>query len=118
MKVHDYENDFFYIFVGTSHSIAWTAPPADKQQVAKRKPFCLDLHERTFELFKNFLEKYTENFYEENPPLPFSTTEEHYRFVHLCLKLLRTNLNLCIGNGLNGKVLGGHAKDLRMLLFR
>lgn len=64
------------------------------------------------------MEKYTGNFYEKEPPSPFRNLEEHHRFVHLCLKLLCTNLNVCIGNGLDGKVLGKHAKDLRMLLFR
>lgn len=116
LKVSHYY--FYNIFKGTSHSIAWTTPPADKQHIAKRKPFCLDLHERTFELFKNFLEKYTESFYEKTPPLPFNTADEHHRFVQLCLKLLCTNLNLCVSNGLNGKVLGEHAKDLRVLLFK
>lgn len=78
----------------------------------------MDLHERTFELFKNFLEKYTGSFYDKDPPSPFCSSEQHHRFVHLCLKLLCTNLNVCIGNGLDGKVLGEHAKDLRMLLFK
>lgn len=110
-------SECFY-FEGTSHSIAWTTPPPEKQQVAKRRPISLDLHEKTFELFKNFLAKYAGNFYEKEPPLPFTTSDEHHRFVLLCVKLLCTNLDLCIWNCLDGRVLGKHTKDLRMLLFK
>lgn len=92
--------------------------PIERQQITEHKPFCVDLHEKTFELFKNFLERYTSTFYHEEPPAPFRNLAEHHRFVLLCLKLLCTHLNLCVLGGLNSKVLGSQTKDLRVLLFR
>ncbi|KAF2886888.1 hypothetical protein ILUMI_19285, partial [Ignelater luminosus] len=102
----------------TSHSIVWTSTPIENRQITRHRPFCLDLHERTFELLKNFLEKYTNSFYEEYPPAPFRNSNEHHRFVLLCLKLLSTHLNLCVNGGLSNSVLGSQAKGLRILLFR
>lgn len=40
------------ISAGTSHSIAWTTVPSETQQITRHKPFCLDLHEKTFNYFK------------------------------------------------------------------
>lgn len=105
------------IIPGTSHSIAWTAPPLETQQISEQRPFCLDLNEKTFELLKNFLEKYTTSFYNNEPPSPFQTHAQHYRFVLHCLKLLSTHLNLCVMKGLSNKILGAQAKGLRILLF-
>lgn len=106
------------ISAGTSHSIALTAMPFERQQVTWHKPFCLDLHEDTFGLLKSFLEKYTESFYGVGLPNPFSVREDHHKFVLLTLKLLSTHLSLAVSNGLSNTVLGGVAKDLRTLLFR
>ncbi|KAK9884642.1 hypothetical protein WA026_007479 [Henosepilachna vigintioctopunctata] len=106
------------ISAGTSHSIAWTSVPTESTQVIRHKPFCLDLHENTFELFKKFLEKYTDTFNYDKPPLPFKTSADHYRFVLLCLKLLCTHLNLCINGKTGTHELVKHAKSLRTVLFR
>ncbi|KAF5301595.1 hypothetical protein FQR65_LT08900 [Abscondita terminalis] len=106
------------ISAGTSHSIVWTSLPTESQQITRHRPFCLDLHERTFELLKHFLEKYANCFYDKNPPNPFLTTAEHHHFVLLCLKLLYTHLNLCVNGCLNTGILGSQAKGLRALLFR
>ncbi|KAG5885881.1 hypothetical protein JTB14_019144 [Gonioctena quinquepunctata] len=106
------------ISAGTSHSIAWTSVPSESQNITKHKPFCLDLHERTFGFLKIFLEKYARTFAYETPPLPFKTAEEHNKFVLLSLKLLCTHLNLCINGNLNTAVLNNHAKALRTALFR
>ncbi|KAK5649906.1 hypothetical protein RI129_000935 [Pyrocoelia pectoralis] len=91
--------------------------PMESQQITRHRPFCLDIHERTFELLKIFLEKYTKNFYEKYPPAPFLTSIEHHHFVLLCLKLLFTHLTLCVNGGLNTAILGTQAKGLRSLLF-
>lgn len=96
----------------------WTSTPVENRQVTRHRPFCLDLHERTFELLKHFLEKFTVSFYDNYPPLPFRTSIEHHRFVLLCLRMLLTHLHLCINGGLNNGVLGAQAKGLRTLLFR
>ncbi|XP_074033510.1 probable E3 ubiquitin-protein ligase HERC1 isoform X2 [Leptinotarsa decemlineata] len=106
------------ISAGTSHSIAWTSVPSEITNVTKHKPFCLDLHEKTFGMLKLFLEKYTKSFVYEKPPPPFKTVEEHNQFVLLTLKLLCTHLNLCINANLNTNVLNSHAKALRTALFR
>ncbi|KAJ8965419.1 hypothetical protein NQ314_004172 [Rhamnusium bicolor] len=106
------------ISAGTSHSIAWTSVPAESQHITKHRPFCLDLHEKTFGYLKVFLEKYTVTFTYDHPPLPFKSAEEHNRFVLLSLKLLCTHLNLCINGNLNTSVLNKHAKALRTVLFR
>ena len=42
--------------VGTSHTLAWTALPTDRQVVAWHRPFCFDLQETTFSLLRKFLE--------------------------------------------------------------
>ncbi|KAK4883685.1 hypothetical protein RN001_007004 [Aquatica leii] len=106
------------ISAGTSHSIVWTSLPTENQQITRHRPFCLDLHERTFELLKIFLEKYTNSFYDKYPPAPFLTSSEHHHFVLLCLKLLYTHLNLCVNGCINTGILGSQAKGLRALLFR
>lgn len=103
---------------GTSHSIAWTTVPVENQQITRHRPFCLDLHEKTFELLQNFLQKYTLKFYDEAAPPPFKTASEYHHFVYLCLKLLCIHLSLCISGGITSKVLGSQAKALRTLLFR
>ncbi|KAJ8985352.1 hypothetical protein NQ317_008383 [Molorchus minor] len=106
------------ISAGTSHSIAWTTTSSDSHHIAKHKPFCLDLHEKTFGCIKTFLEKYTVSFKYDHPPPPFASLEEHARFVLISLKLLRTHLNLCINGNINASILSKHAKALRMALFR
>ncbi|KAF5282986.1 hypothetical protein FQA39_LY04857 [Lamprigera yunnana] len=106
------------ISAGTSHSIVWTSLPTENRHITRHRPFCLDLHERTFELLKIFLEKYTNSFYNKYPPAPFITSIEHHHFVLLCLKLLYTHLNLCVSGCLNTGILGSQAKGLRALLFR
>ncbi|KAJ8960520.1 hypothetical protein NQ318_013805 [Aromia moschata] len=80
------------ISAGTSHSIAWTSVPTESHHVMKHRPFCLDLHEKTFGCIKTFLEKYTVSFAYDRPPQPFRSAEEHTRFVVLSLKLLCTHL--------------------------
>lgn len=117
-------------FKGTSHSIALTAVPIERQQVTWHKPFCLDLNEETFSLLRCFLEKYTNVFCNgslldeynvrilEEYNKPFPSVEEHNKFVLLCLKLLSTHLSLAVSGGLSNSVLGGEAKALRTLLFR
>ncbi|XP_018567016.1 probable E3 ubiquitin-protein ligase HERC1 [Anoplophora glabripennis] len=106
------------ISAGTSHSLAWTSKPKENQYITKHRPFCLDLHDKTFELLKIFLEKYTTSFTYNSPPLPFASPDEHKRFVLCCLKLLYIHLNICISGNLDTKVLKQHSKELRILLFR
>ncbi|XP_018324237.1 probable E3 ubiquitin-protein ligase HERC1 isoform X2 [Agrilus planipennis] len=106
------------ISAGTSHSIAWTATPTDAQPVTRHKPFCLDLNEKTFEYLRKFLEKYSNGFYEDKPPTPFKTSNEHNEFLGQCLKLLCTHLNMCVTGGMSSHILGQQAKGLRMILFR
>ncbi|KAL1506224.1 hypothetical protein ABEB36_005622 [Hypothenemus hampei] len=106
------------ISAGTSHSIAWTTIPLENQQITRHKPFCLDLHEKTFKYFKLFLEKYTKCFQEDNLPEPFKSQTEHHKFVLLTLKLLCTHFHLCINANLNTAVLDTHTKDLRTSLFK
>ncbi|XP_019763936.2 probable E3 ubiquitin-protein ligase HERC1 isoform X1 [Dendroctonus ponderosae] len=108
------------ISAGTSHSIAWTMLPSEKQHIAGHKTFCLDLHENTFKYIKVFLQKYAADFsYEDSqPPQPFQSRKEHQDFVLWTLKLLCTHFNLCINSERNAGVLGRHAKDIRLALFR
>ncbi|XP_044259648.1 probable E3 ubiquitin-protein ligase HERC1 isoform X3 [Tribolium madens] len=106
------------ISAGTSHSIAWTSMSTENHHMTKHKPFCLDLHEKTFILLKKFLEKYTVSFIYETPPPPFKTATEHHRFVLLTLKLLCTHLSLCINGNLGDNILNNHTKQLRIILFR
>ncbi|XP_017786874.1 PREDICTED: probable E3 ubiquitin-protein ligase HERC1 isoform X2 [Nicrophorus vespilloides] len=106
------------ISAGTSHSIAWTTIPLETPQVAKHKPFCIDIHERTFELLNEFLQKYTGAFFCDFPPPPFKNQEEHHRFVLLCLKLFHTHLNFCMKCNIDKSVLGNSAGSLRNILFR
>ncbi|KAH0619794.1 hypothetical protein JD844_014057 [Phrynosoma platyrhinos] len=46
------------ISAGTSHSLAWTALPRDRQVVAWHRPYCVDLEESTFSHLRSFLEQY------------------------------------------------------------
>ncbi|XP_033633807.1 probable E3 ubiquitin-protein ligase HERC1 isoform X2 [Asterias rubens] len=106
------------ISAGTSHSIAWTALPTDRQVVAWHRPFCVDLQEGTFSYLRSFLEHYCDRFDHPSPPLPFPTSREHQHFVLLCLKLLCTHLQLALAGGLASSILGSQARPLRHLLFR
>ncbi|KAG8223094.1 hypothetical protein J437_LFUL002042, partial [Ladona fulva] len=106
------------ISAGTSHSIAWTAMPTDRQVVTWHRPFCMDLQERTFSYLRQFLEKYCDFDSQDVPPPPFTTASEHHKFVSLCLKLLCTHLSLASNGGLTTSVLGNQAGPLRHLLFR
>ncbi|XP_045467504.1 probable E3 ubiquitin-protein ligase HERC1 isoform X2 [Harmonia axyridis] len=106
------------ISAGTSHSIAWTSIPSECPMILRHKIFCLDLHENTFKLFNKFLEKYTNTFKYEMPPVPFKTTSDHQRFVLLCLRLLCNHLSLCFNGNLGHNMLRKHSKSLRTVLFR
>ncbi|XP_030832727.1 probable E3 ubiquitin-protein ligase HERC1 isoform X3 [Strongylocentrotus purpuratus] len=106
------------ISAGTSHSVAWTALPSDRQVVAWHRPFCVDLQEGTFSHLRSFIEHYCEGFNGTQPPPPFPTAREHQQFVLLCLKLLCTHLQLALAGGLTASVLGNQARPLRHLLFR
>nr|CAD7425857.1 unnamed protein product [Timema monikensis] len=105
------------VSAGTSHSVFWTALPADRQVVTWQRPFCVELQEGTFSLLRLFVVKYCNSF-EDKCPQPFSTPEEHHKFVRLCLKLLSAHLSLALKGGLTSSILGNQAKPLRQLLFR
>uniref|UniRef100_A0A3Q2W7X5 HECT-type E3 ubiquitin transferase n=1 Tax=Haplochromis burtoni TaxID=8153 RepID=A0A3Q2W7X5_HAPBU len=62
------------ISAGTSHSLAWTALPRDRQVVAWHRPYCVDLEESTFSHLRSFLERYCEGINSEVPPLPFPSS--------------------------------------------
>ncbi|XP_063233987.1 probable E3 ubiquitin-protein ligase HERC1 isoform X2 [Bacillus rossius redtenbacheri] len=107
------------VSAGTSHSVFWTALPADRQVVMWQRPFCVELQETTFAVMKQFLQKYCSAFQEQSaPPPPFPTPAEHHKFVLLCLKLLSAHLSLAQSGGLTPSVLGAQATPLRHLLFR
>ncbi|CAM1299303.1 HERC1 (predicted) [Pycnogonum litorale] len=111
VKVHQ-------ISAGTSHTIVWTALPTDRQVVAWHRPFCIDIHEKTFSLLRSFLEHYCDSFTYKIPPSPFSNPREHHHFVQLCLKLLCTHLSLSVAGCVTPSLLGNQAKPLRNILFR
>ncbi|XP_013415684.1 probable E3 ubiquitin-protein ligase HERC1 isoform X1 [Lingula anatina] len=106
------------ISAGTSHSVAWTALPTDRQVVAWHRPFCMDLQEGTFSMLRLFLERYCEGLDSEEPLPPYPTKSAHENFTLLCLKLLSTHLSLALAGGMSTSVLGKEARPLRMLLFR
>ncbi|XP_072428176.1 probable E3 ubiquitin-protein ligase HERC1 isoform X3 [Chiloscyllium punctatum] len=106
------------ITAGTSHSLAWTAPPTDRQLVAWHRPFCVDLEESTFSYLRTFLDRYCDGINNEVPPQPFFSQREHHNFVYLCLKLLSTHLSLAQAGGTGAAVLGQQGRPLRNLLFR
>ncbi|XP_032830981.2 putative E3 ubiquitin-protein ligase HERC1 isoform X4 [Petromyzon marinus] len=106
------------ISAGTSHSLAWTALPTDRQVVAWHRPFCVDLEESTFSHLRSFLEHYYDRINSDVPPTPFPTSREHHHFVLLCLKLLSTHLSLAMAGGVATSILGRQARPLRNLLFR
>uniref|UniRef100_A0A8C1RPW7 E3 ubiquitin-protein ligase HERC1 n=1 Tax=Cyprinus carpio TaxID=7962 RepID=A0A8C1RPW7_CYPCA len=82
------------ITAGTSHSLAWTAVPTDRQLVAWHRPFCVDLEESTFTYLRSFLERYCDGISGDTPPAPFPSKREHHQFVLLCMKLLSIHLSL------------------------
>ncbi|XP_071845609.1 probable E3 ubiquitin-protein ligase HERC1 isoform X3 [Apostichopus japonicus] len=106
------------ISAGTSHSVAWTALPSDRQVVAWHRPFCVALEEQTFYHLHSFIERYCNGFDRSTPPPPFPNAWEHQQFVLLCLKLLCTHFHLTQAGGLASTVLGSQARPLRHLLFR
>ncbi|KAM5242072.1 putative E3 ubiquitin-protein ligase HERC1 isoform 19-T29 [Hipposideros larvatus] len=106
------------ISAGTSHSLAWTALPRDRQVVAWHRPYCVDLEESTFSHLRSFLERYCEKINSEVPPLPFPSSREHHNFLKLCLKLLSNHLALALAGGVATSILGRQAGPLRNLLFR
>ncbi|KAK1176357.1 putative E3 ubiquitin-protein ligase HERC1 isoform X1 [Acipenser oxyrinchus oxyrinchus] len=106
------------ITAGTSHSLAWTAVPTDRQLVAWHRPFCVDLEESTFAYLRNFLERYCDGINSDVPPPPFPSQREHHQFVLLCLKLLSIHLSLAHAGGTGASVLGVQGRPLRNLLFR
>uniref|UniRef100_UPI003AAEB7BA probable E3 ubiquitin-protein ligase HERC1 n=1 Tax=Centroberyx gerrardi TaxID=166262 RepID=UPI003AAEB7BA len=106
------------ITAGTSHSLAWTAVPTDRQLVAWHRPFCVDLEESTFTYLRNFLERYCDGIGNDMPPAPFLSKREHHQFLLLCMKLLSIHLSLAHAGGTGATVLGGQSRPLRNLLFR
>ncbi|XP_025019967.1 probable E3 ubiquitin-protein ligase HERC1 isoform X1 [Python bivittatus] len=106
------------ISAGTSHSLAWTALPRDRQVVAWHRPYCVDLEESTFSHLRSFLEQYCDKINSEIPPLPFPSSREHHNFLKLCLKLLSNHLALALAGGVATSILGRQAGPLRNLLFR
>ncbi|ELU01327.1 hypothetical protein CAPTEDRAFT_215878, partial [Capitella teleta] len=106
------------ISAGTSHSLAWTAVPRDRQVVSWHRPFCVDLQESTFSLLRSFLERYCDGFDSDQPVSPFPSKEEQEHFVLLCLRLLITHLLLALAGDVSTSLLGSQAKLLRNLLFR
>ncbi|KAF7670462.1 hypothetical protein LDENG_00124780 [Lucifuga dentata] len=106
------------ITAGTSHSLAWTAVPTDRQMVAWHRPFCVDLEESTFTYLRNFLETYCDGIENDMPPPPFLTKRDHHQFLLLCMKLLSIHLSLAHAGGTGAVVLGAQGRPLRNLLFR
>ncbi|KAJ3593562.1 hypothetical protein NHX12_005896, partial [Muraenolepis orangiensis] len=106
------------ISAGTSHSLAWTALPRDRQVVAWHRPYCVDLEESTFSHLRSFLEHYCDGINSDVPPLPFPSSREHHNFLKLCLRLLSNHLALALAGGVATSILGGQARPLRNLLFR
>ncbi|XP_030650140.1 probable E3 ubiquitin-protein ligase HERC1 isoform X2 [Chanos chanos] len=106
------------ISAGTSHSLAWTALPRDRQVVAWHRPYCVDLEESTFSHLRSFLERYCDGINSEIPPLPFPSSREHHNFLKLCLRLLSNHLALALAGGVATSILGRQARPLRNLLFR
>lgn len=106
------------ISAGTSHAIAWTAPPTDRQSVAWHCPFCVELKEGTFALLLAFLQKYCSNF-DGNGQEPFCSKQEHEEFSVLCLRLLCAHLSLShIAGSEPTSIFGAQANPLRRYLFR
>ncbi|XP_040012787.1 probable E3 ubiquitin-protein ligase HERC1 isoform X3 [Xiphias gladius] len=106
------------ITAGTSHSLAWTAVPTDRQLVAWHRPFCVDLEESTFAYLRNFLESYCDGIGNDTPPAPFLSKRDHHQFLLLCMKLLAIHLSLAHAGGTGAMVLGAQSRPLRNLLFR
>ncbi|XP_061671695.1 probable E3 ubiquitin-protein ligase HERC1 isoform X2 [Syngnathoides biaculeatus] len=106
------------ISAGTSHSLAWTALPRDRQVVAWHRPYCVDLEESTFSHLRSFLDHYCDGIHSEVPPLPFPSSKEHHNFLKLCLRLLSNHLALALAGGVATSILGHQARPLRNLLFR
>ncbi|XP_074547318.1 putative E3 ubiquitin-protein ligase HERC1 isoform X2 [Halichoeres trimaculatus] len=106
------------ITAGTSHSLAWTAVPTDRQLVAWHRPFCVDLEESTFTYLRNFLESYCDGIGDDMPPAPFLSKRDHHQFLLLCMKLLSIHLSLAHAGGTGAMVLGAQGRPLRNLLFR
>uniref|UniRef100_A0A8C9W0S1 HECT-type E3 ubiquitin transferase n=1 Tax=Scleropages formosus TaxID=113540 RepID=A0A8C9W0S1_SCLFO len=106
------------ITAGTSHSLAWTAVPTDRQLVAWHRPFCVDLEESTFAYLRGFLEQYCDGISSDTPPAPFPSKREHHQFLLLCMKLLSIHLSLAHAGGTGATVLGAQGRPLRNLLFR
>ncbi|KAM9317693.1 putative E3 ubiquitin-protein ligase HERC1 [Pholidichthys leucotaenia] len=106
------------ISAGTSHSLAWTALPRDRQVVAWHRPYCVDLEESTFSHLRSFLEHYCDGINSDVPPLPFPSSREHHNFLKLCLRLLSNHLALALAGGVATSILGCQARPLRNLLFR
>ncbi|KAM3600471.1 uncharacterized protein V6R79_024041 [Siganus canaliculatus] len=106
------------ITAGTSHSLAWTAVPTDRQLVAWHRPFCVDLEESTFTYLRNFLESYCDGIVSDMPPAPFLSKRDHHQFLLLCMKLLSIHLSLAHAGGTGAMVLGAQGRPLRNLLFR
>ncbi|XP_048583459.1 probable E3 ubiquitin-protein ligase HERC1 isoform X5 [Nematostella vectensis] len=105
------------ISAGTSHTVAWTALPMDRQVVSWYRAYCVDLKESTFGCLKAFLERYCIGLDSDQPTPPFASKSEHHKFVLLCLRLLSVHLSLAVSAGASSNVLGVHTTSLRKLLF-
>ncbi|KAE8742905.1 hypothetical protein FOCC_FOCC011523, partial [Frankliniella occidentalis] len=65
------------------------------------RPFCADLQESTFSTLKNFMEKFGKDFFGDQPPPPFPSSQDHHDFVYLCLKLLCSHFSLALSGGVS-----------------
>ncbi|KAK3097022.1 hypothetical protein FSP39_005665 [Pinctada imbricata] len=118
-KVIDLEGvSIHQISAGTSHSVAWTTLPSDRNLIVWQRPFCIDLQESTFAILHSFMENFCTGFEADSPPIPFPSKHDHHHFVQLCLKMLSTHLTLAGAGGMGSSVLGSQAAPLRNLLFR
>ncbi|KTF72912.1 hypothetical protein cypCar_00046699, partial [Cyprinus carpio] len=106
------------ISAGTSHSLAWTALPRDRQVVAWHRPYCVDLEESTFSHLRSFLERYCDGINNEIPPLPFPSSKEHHNFLNYVYGSCPSPGCLGAGGGVATSILGRQARPLRNLLFR
>ncbi|XP_027837521.2 probable E3 ubiquitin-protein ligase HERC1 [Aphis gossypii] len=103
------------ISAGTSHSVAWTTLPPDRQTNVWHSPFCIDLHESTFKWLRQFIEKYCEQI-ESHQSTPNDINEE---MLILSLNMLNNHLFFARVSGHNfSKLLGNETSQLRTLLLK
>ncbi|XP_025408544.1 probable E3 ubiquitin-protein ligase HERC1 isoform X2 [Sipha flava] len=103
------------ISAGTSHSVAWTTLPPDRQTNVWHSPFCIDLHESTFKWLRQFIEKYCEQI-ESHQSTPNDLNEE---MLILSLNMLNNHLFFARVSGHDfSKLLGNETSQLRTLLLK